>query len=107
MTLLAQAVPVDGIRPKFGSMIFGGSHDTWYSGALSAIATLSGAAANVAKGCAARNKDPGVCLYANETLPFVATPIFAVQEMPAVWDYQCMCVVCQTSAGFVCFHVCQ
>jgi len=24
-----RAVPVDGIHPKYGSMIFGGSKDTW------------------------------------------------------------------------------
>ena len=84
-----KAIPVDGIHPKFGSMVFGGS-DTWYSGALSSMTKLSGAGANVAAGCAAANKDPGMCLYANETLPFVKTPVFAVQEMPAVWDYQCM-----------------
>eukprot|EP01051_Picozoa_sp_SAG22_P006303 SAG22_NODE_406_length_10984_cov_28.344970_15_plen_281_part_00 len=86
-----KALPVDGIHPKFGSMIFAGSHDTWYTGALTALAKIANIKPAVAPGCAsAHAADVGQCLYANETLPFVETPVFAVQQMPGVWDYQCM-----------------
>jgi hypothetical protein len=31
----------------------------------------------------------GRCLYVNETLPHVVTPLFAVQQMASIWDTQC------------------
>ena len=84
----ASLLPTD---PKFGSMIFGGSTDTWYSGALTSLAKIAGVGAALPTECTTKNAaDPGQCIYANESLPFVKTPIFAVQQMPGTWDYQCM-----------------
>ena len=61
--------------PKFGSMIFGGSTDTWYSGALASLAKIAGVGAALPTECTTKHSaDPGQCIYANESLPFVKTP---------------------------------
>ena len=68
----ASLLPTD---PKFGSMIFGGSTDTWYSGALTSLAKIAGVGAALPTECTTKHSaDPGQCIYANESLPFVKTP---------------------------------
>ena len=71
-THFASLLPTD---PKFGSMIFGGSTDTWYSGALTSLAKIAGVGAALPTECTTKHSaDPGQCIYANESLPFVKTP---------------------------------
>ena len=56
-------------------MIFGGSTDTWYSGALTSLAKIAGVGAALPTECTTKHSaDPGQCIYANESLPFVKTP---------------------------------
>ena len=104
-----KALPVDGFHPKLRQTLFctagimkqncGGSFsngtiiDSWYTGALKSIVNMSKASAALSAPCKADHQSTGdefLCLYANETLPYIQTPIFAVQQLVSVWDAQCM-----------------
>ena len=91
-----KALPVDGHHPGYRSLWGeaypdGGLGEGWYGSALAQLAALSNAAAATPVGCQAEHKaDPSSCLWANESLPHVKTPLFAVQQAPGVWDMQCM-----------------
>merc|ERR1719201_2783616 len=104
-----KALPVDGFHPKLWQTLFctsgimkqncGGSFnngtiiDSWYTSALQSINNISKGDAALSPGCKAAHKsaaDAFKCLYANETLPYIKTPIFAVQQLVSVWDAQCM-----------------
>eukprot|EP01062_Namystynia_karyoxenos_P022143 TRINITY_DN18469_c0_g1_i1.p1 TRINITY_DN18469_c0_g1~~TRINITY_DN18469_c0_g1_i1.p1 ORF type:complete len:499 (+),score=185.96 TRINITY_DN18469_c0_g1_i1:78-1499(+) len=103
-----KALPVDGFHANMFQTLFctasimqGNCHHkdgtpapipSWYTGALQQNANLSGAAAAVHPECAARvgKGKEYLCLYANETLPHIQTPIFAVNQLISVWDAQCM-----------------
>lgn len=78
-TLLEQALPPE---QRHGN--------TWYNDAIKMIYTMSNGAGSINADCAKAN--PGkehLCLYVNNTLPFIATPLFPVQQMNSVWDTQC------------------
>ena len=61
----------------------------WYVGALQSIVNVSKISVNPK--CQAKNPSaPHLCLFAAEALPFVQTPLFAVNQMVSVWDAQCL-----------------
>merc|ERR1712216_202268 len=74
----------------------GGKRDvripSWYEQGLKQNLQLSGGAAAVAPQCAKHvgSGNEWMCLYANETLPYITTPIFAVNQLLSVWDAQCL-----------------
>ena len=90
---------------------------SWMDTAYQSVLNVSKALPNIAKGCAAKHQGKEwLCLYgellllllllvallllvllltpfptpANETLPFVKTPVFAVNQLLSTWDAQCM-----------------
>jgi hypothetical protein len=113
-----KALPVDGIHPKHWSVEFWPQYNethTWcdsadhtarcdvYSTILQggplrpfaenttgvyATANMSG---GLIPGCAsaAGGDAASKCLYVNESLPYITTPTFAVQQMASIWDTQC------------------
>lgn len=90
-----KALPVDGHHPGFRSLwgeAFGPRFMAgWYGTALNNLARLSGAVGGTPAGCQKQHgRDSASCLWANESLRWVQTPLFAVQQIPAVWDLQCM-----------------
>jgi len=89
-----RALPADGMHPQFRSffdMSMPGLTDVWFDHALGAMANISNAIHTIDSKCAARQlpNETYKCLYAAQTLPHLNTPVFAVQQMPGVWDYQC------------------
>eukprot|EP01051_Picozoa_sp_SAG22_P022243 SAG22_NODE_5256_length_1052_cov_0.945435_1_plen_328_part_10 len=114
-----KAVPADGIHPRHWSVEFWPQYNqthTWcdsanhtascdtYSTMLlggqlrpftentTGVYATAGSSAGVHPGClaaAGSEKAGGKCLYVNETLPYVKTPTFAVQQMASIWDTQC------------------
>ena len=96
-----KVMPVDAVHPKYYSMIWmaWGNYfaDSWMTNALSFFANVtSGAGQQPAspslQACVAAGNGSltlGECLYLNATLPFVASPLFLVQQLGAVWDSQC------------------
>eukprot|EP01051_Picozoa_sp_SAG22_P014236 SAG22_NODE_1697_length_3790_cov_1.813601_2_plen_373_part_00 len=91
-----KALPVDGLHPRQGSVIYAGNAmtgpqpDSWLTGALQTMGTLANVDGAVNDGCRAAN--PGNnswnCLYVNESLPYIKTSLFAVNQMLSVWDSQ-------------------
>eukprot|EP01051_Picozoa_sp_SAG22_P008056 SAG22_NODE_594_length_8738_cov_20.249219_4_plen_738_part_00 len=93
-----KALPVDAIHPRFGTLLQfllptepELKESNWLLPVYSALGNLSGALPALSAGCKAANaKNPYLCLDANESLPFVKTPTFLVQQTPSVWDFQCL-----------------
>ena len=90
-----KVLPADAMHPRFPSMFsvsMPGSDTLWFDKALMQMAALANISAAVNPACAAAH--PGnfsyECLYLNETAPHISTPLFAVQQMPGVWDAQCL-----------------
>ena len=72
-----------------GGNIGGKPYDA-LTGWLEAHTKLSKPDAALEPGCKARNPQaPWLCLYVNETLPFVTTPIYLVNQMASIWDTFC------------------
>merc|ERR1712061_884725 len=92
-----KAMPVDGLHPKLPETLLeqalppqSRQGNTWYKDAIKQIFTMSNGAGAIDAGCAKTN--PGnehLCLYVNNTLPFITTPLFPVQQLNSVWDTQC------------------
>ena len=60
------------------------------TGWLAGNYNLSRPSAALAPACLAKNKAaPWLCLYVNETLPFVATPLYLVNQLASIWDTFC------------------
>ena len=111
-----KVLPVDALHPKFnllGVWAFGPHSVQWaQSGdagvltkALDGLANISGALTGIPPGCTAPSGcdqanhnlnsslpcwNTGYCLRADESLKYVKTPMFLVQQMPGVFDYQCL-----------------
>ena len=59
-------------------------------GYLASNFNLSKPSAALAPGCLAKNKQqPWLCMYVNETLPFVKTPLYLVNQLASIWDTFC------------------
>ena len=91
-----KALPVDGLHPKLGSVIYAGNDmsgprpDTWLTTAFEALHDMAKVEDAVPEGCkAAHPNDPWMCLYVNESLPYINSSLFAVNQMLSVWDSQC------------------
>ena len=87
-------VPADAAHPLYRSLWgtkFPSLSKGWYAAALQANAALSNATAAVSDGCKAKHPatEQWRCLFANEAMAFVQSPLFLVQQIPAVWDLQC------------------
>jgi len=102
-------LPVDGIHPKgivsdaFGtgtqvpieSMLdlspFPGAKFEWYSTRLQFLLNFTQGHVALHPDClSANNAAPWKCLYANETLKYTKSPVFAIQQLSSVWDNQCV-----------------
>ena len=95
-----RAVAADAIHPKRFHLLWsdhdgpggniGGQPYDALTGWLEAHTKLSKPDAALEPGCKARNPQaPWLCLYVNETLPFVTTPIYLVNQMASIWDTFC------------------
>jgi len=96
-----KVMPVDAIHPKYYSMIFmpwgNFFSDSWMTPALQFFANVTSAgssaqpASPALQACTANGTLAlSECLYLNASLPHVASPMFLVQQLGAVWDNQCM-----------------
>jgi hypothetical protein len=68
--------------------------DSWLSPAFQFLANVTGGpaaqpASPALRACAAGGTPLWECLYLNASLPHVAAPMFLLQQLGAVWDYQC------------------
>lgn len=91
-----KALPVDGLHPKQSTVIYAGNNlngpriDSWLTGALRNLGEMANVTGALSPKCLAAN--PGAawkCLYVNESLPFISSSLFAVNQMLSVWDSQC------------------
>jgi len=104
-----KVLPADGIHPRFASFQqnphppapfsflpcddpkqqFAGHSDCWFQNALVSLASIANATAALDPQCItdfpANNSYR--CFGLNAS--YISTPLFAVQQMPATWDYQC------------------
>lgn len=88
-----KVLPVDAMHPNFNSFLCtsGLMHDdcskplpSWMDAAQKSLYTLVNAQAYLPAGCS------GVeCMYMSEAIKHIQTPVFIVQQMPGVWDFQC------------------
>jgi hypothetical protein len=93
-----KALPVDAIHPRFGTLMQfllpkepELKESNWLLPVYATLGNLSGALPALSSECKAANaKNPYLCLDVNESLPFVKTPTFLVQQTPSVWDFQCL-----------------
>ena len=99
-----KVLPVDALHPRYFStiwMAWGNFFaDTWMTPALQFLANVTGGPAGKPASPALQACiDPAggnsglplwECLYLNASLPHVASPLFLVQQLGAVWDSQCM-----------------
>ena len=66
------------------------SEDSWLTGSFKFLTEFAQLTPSLPTGCVAANPStPWICLYTTNSMPFVKTPTFVVQQMPGVWDYQC------------------
>eukprot|EP01052_Picozoa_sp_SAG31_P045288 SAG31_NODE_8210_length_1496_cov_1.258411_1_plen_226_part_10 len=95
-----RAVAADGIHPKTDHIFWsdkdgpggnvGGKPYDALTGWLEAHYKLSNPSASLLPGCKAKNADsPWLCLYVNETLPFIQTKIYLVNQLASIWDTFC------------------
>lgn len=92
-----KALPVDGLHPKIGTLIYAGNDltgprpDTWLTAAFQAMGAMANVDVAVLDGCKKANlpNESFMCLYVNETLPYIQSSLFAVNQMLSVWDSQC------------------
>ena len=63
-----------------------------YDTILRGIANVSNAAAGMSVGCRAKlgPAQQWRCLYVNESMPFITTPTFLVQQLASFWDTACI-----------------
>jgi hypothetical protein len=93
-----KVLPVDALHPRYYSMVWmaWGNFfaDSWLTPALQFLANVTGGQAGqpasaALRACAAGGLQPWECLYLNASLPYVAAPLFLLQQLGGVWDYQC------------------
>ena len=91
-------LPVDAIHPRYYSMVWMAwgdfFTDSWLTPAFQFLANVTGGpaaqpASPALRACAAGGLPPWQCLYLNASLPHVSAPLFLIQQMGAVWDFQC------------------
>ena len=83
-----RALPADGFHPKHQHVFFQGVD--FYSSLLQGMLNASGAHKHLNPSCLTKYPDtPWLCLYANESLPILKTPIFVVNQLASIWDTQC------------------
>ena len=73
-----------------GNNVDGPTPDTWLTEALQNLGTMAKVEGALSPKCVAAN--PGAawkCLYVNESLPYITSSLFAVNQMLSVWDSQC------------------
>jgi hypothetical protein len=93
-----KVLPVDALHPRYYSMVWMAwgnfFSDSWMTPALQFLANVTGGpsaqpASPALRACAAGGLPLWECLYLNATLPHVAAPLFLLQQLGSVWDYQC------------------
>ena len=95
-----RAVAADGVHPARDHLFWsdtdgpggnvGGKPYDALTGWMAANLQLSNGAASLPPACVAGHPAaPHLCMYTNETLPFVKTPLFVVNQMASIWDTFC------------------